>query len=164
MRAERIVLSVTIAGSVLLAAIAYKLWSPMTWEYAIVSPLDYELIDKLSEMGREGWEVASARRALNDKTGVYEIIFKRPSGAWRSAPEVRAPSTTNLSNPAASYSYTPPVSSGPGGPAISYPAPDNPRAQRILRACVNGKAVALERGKWVPYSIGGTAMDCVVEP
>lgn len=164
MKIERVALSMAVVGLILVASIAYKVWVPPAWEYTILSPSDYELKGKLSEMGREGWEIASARRALNDKTGIYELIFKRPAGAWHRATDARVSSTTSEPSTPASYSYTPPVSPDSSASTVSYPAPDDPRAKQVLRACVNGKAVALEKGKWVPYSISGTALNCVVEP
>jgi hypothetical protein len=160
MKVEKNALYVAVAVLVLLSAIAFRLWSPVAWEYAIISPSDYELGTKLTEAGQDGWEIASARRALEDKTGVYEIILKRQVSIWHRKPLAQALVTTSGASSAASYTYNPPK---PAAPVISYPAPDNPRAKLLLRACVNGKIVALEGDKWVPYTISGTRLQCVVE-
>ncbi|QDU47743.1 DUF4177 domain-containing protein [Gimesia panareensis] len=49
------------------------------WEYKIVSPKDSVLTDELNELGAQGWEVVTARRAsgYNDSFS-YEMILKRP--------------------------------------------------------------------------------------
>ena len=48
------------------------------WEYTIESIPDMEFSTKINELGKQGWELAFARRALSDGSGIYEIIFKRP--------------------------------------------------------------------------------------
>ena len=52
------------------------------WEYQIMSAKDRELDKTLRDFGAEGWEVASARRAiskdeLGGSEGIYECIMKR---------------------------------------------------------------------------------------
>lgn len=49
-----------------------------TWEYRVNSYPDDGLIDWLDSLGDAGWEVVSARRAVDDGKGMYEVIFKRP--------------------------------------------------------------------------------------
>lgn len=53
------------------------------WEYTIESPSDLQLAERLLALGREGWEIVSARRATGmTATGSteasYEMILKRP--------------------------------------------------------------------------------------
>jgi len=49
------------------------------WEYAIESPSDSYLQDKLKDMGSDGWELVFARRATSEyRDPSYEMIFKRP--------------------------------------------------------------------------------------
>jgi hypothetical protein len=48
------------------------------WEYQIISAPDTGLEKTLRAAGEDGWEVASARRALSqDKEGIYEFVMKR---------------------------------------------------------------------------------------
>lgn len=66
----------------------YAIWSRYdSWEYVTLTPADDELLDKLDAAGALGWEIVSARRAVNDrgKEAKYEMILKRrvrsmPSG------------------------------------------------------------------------------------
>jgi hypothetical protein len=44
------------------------------WEYSVVSLADTELKKEMNEMGREGWELVTARRTSG---GSYEMVFKR---------------------------------------------------------------------------------------
>ena len=51
------------------------------WEYKIEAPEDVLFEIKVNELGREGWELVSARRATGSGYGdsaSYEMIFKRP--------------------------------------------------------------------------------------
>lgn len=52
------------------------------WEYTIMGMEDYESDTVLKRLGDEGWELASARRAVTGEgsrsRGIYECIFKRP--------------------------------------------------------------------------------------
>lgn len=52
------------------------------WEYKIMGMEDYESDTVLKKLGDEGWELASARRAVagegSQSRGIYECIFKRP--------------------------------------------------------------------------------------
>ena len=56
-----------------------------SWHYVIEGPLDDQLQDRLKELGSEGWELVSARRATTqvegETKGIYEMIFRRPSDA-----------------------------------------------------------------------------------
>lgn len=48
------------------------------WEYKISSPIDSSLDRELKELGADGWELVTARRATSDYgTASYEMIFKR---------------------------------------------------------------------------------------
>ncbi len=53
------------------------------WEYKIESVEDLVFDQVMQRMGSEGWELASARRALagedSSSRGIYECIFKRPA-------------------------------------------------------------------------------------
>jgi len=56
--------------------------SNQQWEYKIVAPKYYELDDKLNELGKQGWKLVHARRAMSGseylRTYSYEMIFERP--------------------------------------------------------------------------------------
>lgn len=71
--------------TVLLAAIgaihaAPLLTKPSTkWEYSVKGLYDSTFAAELTRLGEEGWEIASARRAVDGGVGMYEVIFKRPS-------------------------------------------------------------------------------------
>lgn len=48
------------------------------WEYKTMGILDTEFDSKMDELGRQGWEVAVARRAMSGGVlPLYEVIFKR---------------------------------------------------------------------------------------
>lgn len=47
------------------------------WEYKIEGYPDGQLVDELNKAGRAGWEVVSARRAVDNGSGVYEMILRR---------------------------------------------------------------------------------------
>ncbi|MDA7681348.1 DUF4177 domain-containing protein [Verrucomicrobiales bacterium] len=47
------------------------------WEYRIVSPSDADFISILNDYGNDGWQLVSARRAINSNTASYECILKR---------------------------------------------------------------------------------------
>ena len=51
------------------------------WEYCIESPSDFLLTATLNSLGADGWEMVSARRAVDSETNIasYEMIFKRPT-------------------------------------------------------------------------------------
>ncbi len=53
-----------------------------TWEYRIVSIEDQDFNSAMTELGKEGWELTYARRAVADggdsEYSLYELIFKRP--------------------------------------------------------------------------------------
>lgn len=57
--------------------------SNQEWEYTVESPDDLFLETRLNNMGKEGWEVVSARRASagrgDSATYSYEMILKRPA-------------------------------------------------------------------------------------
>lgn len=52
------------------------------WEYKIETIDDVTFNSTIQQLGSEGWELASARRAVSGEgatsEGVYEVIFKRP--------------------------------------------------------------------------------------
>lgn len=56
---------------------------PTLWEYKIEAIPDGGFEQIMHQMGSEGWEVASARRAVSGEgsssEGLYEVIFKRPA-------------------------------------------------------------------------------------
>ena len=51
------------------------------WSYAIMAPKDFEFVEVLNKAGALGWEVVSARRAVDGEgrltTSSYEMILKR---------------------------------------------------------------------------------------
>lgn len=53
-----------------------------TFEYRIEGVKDAEFQSELDRMGRGGWDLVFARRALagegDSREGIYEVIFKRP--------------------------------------------------------------------------------------
>lgn len=53
-----------------------------TYEYRVEGFKDQEFREDLDRMGRGGWELVFARRALDgtgdNREGIYEVIFKRP--------------------------------------------------------------------------------------
>lgn len=52
--------------------------SKTEWEYKIAQPLDSLIESDLSDLGEEGWELVTARRAVGKYTGAnYECILKR---------------------------------------------------------------------------------------
>jgi hypothetical protein len=54
-----------------------------SWEYQIVAIPDSLFDTKLNELGKDGWEIVSARRASDGSTYAptfsYELILKRPA-------------------------------------------------------------------------------------
>lgn len=56
---------------------------PTLWEYKVEPIPDGGFEQIMHQMGAEGWEVASARRAVSGEgsssEGLYEVIFKRPA-------------------------------------------------------------------------------------
>ena len=54
---------------------------PQFWEYQVVAVEDTTFDITMRRLGAEGWEIASARRALSgdesSRQGIYEIIFRR---------------------------------------------------------------------------------------
>ncbi len=79
-----------LVGSVLVFGVAavglpFLFGSPERWEYQLVSPSDFSLTDELDRLGKEGWEVVSARRASDGSSDSpsfsYELILKRRRSA-----------------------------------------------------------------------------------
>jgi hypothetical protein len=71
-----------IAG--LLALIAAGVWwpapGPTRWEYRVESIDDRNWSAEASVLGRDAWELVTARRATTEAGPVvYECIFKRPA-------------------------------------------------------------------------------------
>ena len=58
-------------------AIDHYLLPPRPVEYRIVSLEDLSATDTLAKLGNDGWRVVSARRAINDDHGIYELIIMR---------------------------------------------------------------------------------------
>lgn len=67
---------------VTLVGIAFFL--PIGWEYHVMSIPDEEFSGVTNELGRDGWEVTTARRALDSDTkdAMYELIMKRRRTIW----------------------------------------------------------------------------------
>jgi len=55
--------------------------SAQAWEYRIEYLGDLEFRSGIEEIGQEGWELVSARRATSDDDYGYEMIFKRRTQA-----------------------------------------------------------------------------------
>ena len=55
---------------------------PQRWVYKIEAPGDDEFAPVMDSLGRQGWELVSARRATSSssssQSASYEMIFKRP--------------------------------------------------------------------------------------
>ena len=56
--------------------------APRVYQYAIISPTDFEFIDEINEWGKNGWEVIYMRRATSQTTtggreARYEITMKK---------------------------------------------------------------------------------------
>ena len=58
-------------------AIDHYLLPPRPVEYRIVSLEDLSATDTLAQLGNDGWRIVSARRAINDDHGIYELIIMR---------------------------------------------------------------------------------------
>jgi hypothetical protein len=48
------------------------------YEYRIEAFRDEDLVRRLNQIGAGGWEIVSARRAVDSGTASYEVILKRP--------------------------------------------------------------------------------------
>ena len=61
------------------AAIAVDryLLPPRPVEYRIVALEDATSVSTLQSLGNDGWRIVSARRAINDDHGIYELIIMR---------------------------------------------------------------------------------------
>ena len=69
---------------VVLVAIALRgAFSSVKWEYLVESPSDAEFSKQMNALGERGWELVSARRAVDsqDNHASYEVIMKRRK-AW----------------------------------------------------------------------------------
>jgi hypothetical protein len=57
-----------------------------TWEYKIVAPSDLTIDTRINALGKDGWELVSARRATSslggESTAAYEMIFRRRKPLW----------------------------------------------------------------------------------
>lgn len=75
---------------VLVGMFALQLWGtfgqvpkvmPTTWEYKITAVPDGNFSEEMNKLGKEGWELVTARRASDGLTGnptfSYEMILKR---------------------------------------------------------------------------------------
>lgn len=75
--------AVSLASALLLFAILvvqiFPAFSSPSWEYKIESPSDEELQTRLEELGDDGWELVTARRATSGGGLLvsYEMVFKR---------------------------------------------------------------------------------------
>ncbi|MDA3876776.1 MAG: hypothetical protein PF483_06780 [Halothiobacillus sp.] len=76
------ILVVGLASIVVVRATGAKLVPVQQWQYKIVSPSDYVIQEKMNELGKQGWELVFARRAMSgseyNRTASYEMLFKRP--------------------------------------------------------------------------------------
>lgn len=51
--------------------------SEPTYEYKVIGFPDEDLSVKINGLGYAGWDLVSARRALDNGKGAYEMIFRR---------------------------------------------------------------------------------------
>jgi len=85
-----IILLAILAGATVLQLLGSWLsWTD--WEYRIEGTRDEQWQTEMAALGRAGWELASARRAVHGEgvssVGLYECIFKRPKMWWRASPK-----------------------------------------------------------------------------
>jgi hypothetical protein len=79
-----------VVGVAILSFLAWKLTAierlldkkvtPPEFEYMIAAPKDYAFNREMTELGKQGWEVVSARRATSSneyEKASYEVILKR---------------------------------------------------------------------------------------
>lgn len=150
------------ASLILLILITIKIFLTPSWEYSIISPNDYILSGELNKSGKDGWEIAFARRATSryGNGASYEIILKRrrsflPSNLITSKKDDDLLSRIASNAPVNETSLN----------TIGYPAPDNPRAKVMLRACIGGKVHSLnpDGRSWGIFTIAGDEIACHVE-
>ena len=71
--------------------------SPTVWEYHIEAVPDLSFNTRMNQLGQEGWELVTARRAsdgdTDNPTMSYEMIFKRSTTKKDAADDVVASST-----------------------------------------------------------------------
>lgn len=76
--------AIVAAGALTLVLLAGMIWggnvARTKWEYTFVAVGDRTFEDDMAEIGGNGWEVASARRAIDyGDQSCYEMILKRPA-------------------------------------------------------------------------------------
>jgi len=126
------------------------------WEYTIAAPSDSQLETTMCDMGADGWELVSARRATGEHSAAYEMIFKRPSvtGVFgkRMASEIpdRSKATPDVGTSAVSAWYKKGYDLGMGsgksarnGVGTFNPYPDY---DFLRRTCHFGTDVVPEKG------------------
>jgi hypothetical protein len=65
--------------TVLVGMTGYRLFARTDqWTYLVAAPKDEELVHTLNELGSQGWEIVSSRRATNGEGGVasYEMVLR----------------------------------------------------------------------------------------
>jgi hypothetical protein len=69
------------------ALLAYDRFGParvLQWQYTIIAPDDAMFDQEMNKLGRDGWELVSARRATSGSgytsSAAYEVILKKPVG------------------------------------------------------------------------------------
>jgi hypothetical protein len=55
------------------------------WTYLVAAPKDEELVHTLNELGSQGWEIVSSRRATNGEGGTasYEMVLRHKGASVR---------------------------------------------------------------------------------
>lgn len=55
------------------------------FEYRTAAPYDNEFVKEMDELGKDGWEIISLRRATpeSNSSAKYEVILKRQKTNWR---------------------------------------------------------------------------------
>ena len=77
-RVQGTVITVLLCIGVILPFVTFLRPIPR-FEYKISSPSDYLFDTEMNALGKEGWEIISARRATSEfRSASYEVILKRP--------------------------------------------------------------------------------------
>lgn len=146
-----------VLAAIVIALVCAVLYRP-SWEYLVIGPSDAMLGEELNNYGANGWEIVSARRAIADKTGLYEIILRRQmrpfSTSVRDAAlaQYASQQAANLARAQAQAVVSAPTSSTPAvltsdkiiTTALIYPPVDDPRATGMRRGCKEGVAYELQ--------------------
>jgi hypothetical protein len=75
----KLLLALVALAVIALALVAGVILEPPGYEYAVFSVPDEQLVPSLNKIGAQGWEVISARRAVESRgsDASYEMILRR---------------------------------------------------------------------------------------